>query len=1083
MRRSVLRLINARYGTKMKLNEISELLRETGVFSLLTDADLEQFASRVELVHYPLGRPVCRSGDEIEAFYIVYSGRARVVSTTDGDEVTVGTLTRGQFFGAQGMMGQTQHEYTVRAASELALLRLTKADFQQLLDQQPYLRGYFEQYATETSILYFIERCAVFAPLSSQQVRELLGCLHEHTFAAEQAIYRQGAPSEAFYIVRSGSVRIVQEELRGKVVRLLKPGESFGTMGLLTGQPRATSAIASEASSVFRLDKKDFNQLINTTPAFREIFIGTMAGFDHMNGPVNAQLANQLNGRGTAQLSLAGLPGNGMTGALVLPKASPVKATAPLLAPAGVQLGPDGLLEGFLPSPDPTRSAKAEATAYLPKRARRYPALMQLSETDCGAACLAMILRYYGKQVSINRLRDLANVSRDGATLYSVAEAAEQLGFNTRGLRASWESLAKIETPAIAHWEGFHYIVLYEVTAKHVIVADPAIGLRKLTAEEFQKGWTGYLLLLQATPKLENVEQSKTTIGRFLPLLKPYRRLLLEIFAASILLQIFGLATPIFTQVVVDKALVLKSSSLLNLMLIGMLLITFFQTGTNVIRYYLLVHTTRRLDLQMMVDFYRHILSLPLRYFEDRKVGDIIKRFNENARIRQFLTSRATGVVLDLLVMVVYLALMAFYNVKLTLVALLFMPGYVMLSLVMTPKLVRQQREAFDKEAQADSLMVESISGIGTVKATAAERRVRWKLEGVMVQALNVQFRNSLLNITTLSVSNVLQTLNNIVLFWFGAQLVIEGQLSVGQLVAFNLLVGNVTRPILSVFELWNEFQGINVALERLNEVFDSKPEEDTSNPNLTPLPLARGHIKFEGVTFRYPTRGDRNALQNISLEIAPGQTVALVGRSGAGKSTFANLLLRMHQPNEGRILIDGYDLRQLSISSLRSQVGVVPQEVFLFSGTIRENIAFGDADARLEEVVGASMLAGAHEFISELPLGYETIIGERGQSLSGGQKQRIAIARALFTKPRILIFDEATSALDTESERAIQQNLDNILKNRTTIVIAHRLSTVRNADLIVVLDRGAVLEIGTHYELMEQKGMYYYLSSQQLEQ
>jgi len=263
--------------------------------------------------------------------------------------------------------------------------------------------------------------------------------------------------------------------------------------------------------------------------------------------------------------------------------------------------------------------------------------------------------------------------------------------------------------------------------------------------------------------------------------------------------------------------------------------------------------------------------------------------------------------------------------------------------------------------------------------------------------------------------------------------------------------------------------------------VFDAKSEEDATKSSLIRIPRIRGHIKFENVTFRYPTRPDKNALQNINLEIYPGQTVALVGRSGSGKSTFANMLLRLHEPNEGRIFIDGYDLKQLSISSLRAQIGVVPQEVFLFSGTIRENIAFGDPDARLEAVVGAAMLAGAHEFVSELPLGYETKIGERGQSLSGGQK-RIAIARALFKKPRILIFDEATSALDTESERAIQQNLDQILKDRTTFIIAHRLSTVRNADLIIVLDKGAIIELGTHYSLMDEKGMYYYLNSQQLE-
>ncbi|HHX39999.1 MAG TPA: peptidase domain-containing ABC transporter [Armatimonadetes bacterium] len=300
---------------------------------------------------------------------------------------------------------------------------------------------------------------------------------------------------------------------------------------------------------------------------------------------------------------------------------------------------------------------------------------------------------------------------------------------------------------------------------------------------------------------------------------------------------------------------------------------------------------------------------------------------------------------------------------------------------------------------------------------------------------------------------------------------------------AFNVLVGNVTGPILSIIDLLDDFQQANIALERLTDVYDTKPEEDLVKKAPIHLPALRGHIVFQNMTFRYPTRPDRNALQNINLEIHPGQTVALVGRSGAGKTTFASILLRMHAPSEGKVYLDGYDLEQVSLSSLRSQVGVVPQEVTLFSGTIRENIAFGRPNAPLDEVVGAAMLAGAHDFITALPLGYETVIGERGQSLSGGQRQRIAIARALFKKPRILIFDEATSALDNESERAIQQNLDRILKDRTTFIIAHRLSTVRHADLIVVLDQGVIVETGTHYSLMQQRGLYYYLNSQQLDQ
>ena len=1004
----------------MDAAELKELLKGTTAFSILSDEELNRLSDRLQLVHYTLGQAIVLAGEESDAFYVVYSGRARVIATDGtGEEVTVGTLERGNSFGEQGLLTSSPRNFSIRAASDLALLRLGKSDFENLLNKEPGLREYFDKYISEISIRNFLKLFTAFAPLSPPEIRDLLGSMEVRDYPANQPIIREGEAGDAFYILRAGSAQVIKETNGGKVLNRLKAGDSFGELALLTGQARAATIVTTEPSSVFRLSKDEFDRIIANSPKFRDAVISVAAGYSR------AAVAE-------AEEEQTGIQSSG---------------------------------EQLPLAPDP------EEPVYVPHRARKYPALLQLSETDCGAACLSMILLYYGKHVSINRLRDLANVGREGSTLYSISEGAETLGFHTRGLKASFEHLEKTDLPAIIHWEGFHYVVLYEVHPDRVVIADPAIGLRRLKREEFEKGWTGYLLLLTPTPKLEGVEESKTTYGRFLPMLRPYRTLLFEIFLASLVLQLFGLASPIFTQVIVDSVLVHKSTSMLNILLVGMLLIAIFQTATTALRYYLLVHTTRRIDMQMVVDFYRHILSLPMRYFEERKVGDILKRFNENARIRDFLTGRALGVTLDCLMIFVYLALMFYYNVKLTLLALVFIPGYVILTLVATPIFKRQYREAFEKSAEADSQMVESVTGVGTVKASAAERSIRWKLEGLIVKSLNVQFRSALSGMATISIGNLLQTLNTIILFWYGAHLVINDELSVGQLVAFNLLVANVTRPILSLVDLWREFQEINVAFERLNDVFDAKPEEDSTKQSLIKMPRIRGHIKFDNVTFRYPTRPDKNALQNVNFEILPGQTIALVGRSGAGKTTFASMLLRLYQPNEGRIFIDGFDLRQVSINSLRSQIGVVPQDVFLFSGTIRENIAFGDPDAPLEQVVGAAMLAGAHEFVSELPLGYETKIGERGQSLSGGQKQRIAIARALFKKPRILVLDEATSALDTESERAIQQNLDQILKDRTTLIIAHRLSTVRNADVIVVMDRGTVREIGNHYSLDGAEG------------
>jgi ATP-binding cassette subfamily B protein len=1006
----------------MNSSELKKLLSATTAFSILGDRELDHLADRFELIHFALGQDVVRAGDEAEAFFIVYSGRARVIAIDkSGRETTVGTLTRGDSFGEQGLLTKSQRHYTIRASSDMAALRLAKIDFDGLLESDARVREYFDKYISEISIRNFLKLSTALAPLSPLEIRNLLGSLEVIEYEPDTAIIREGEAGDALFILRSGGVRVIKESNGGKVLNQLKAGDSFGELALLTGQPRATSIITSEPSSVFRLSKREFDRIITASPKFKDAIVSMASGY-----------------------SATGL-------------AKHQERTAV--------------------TPEQTNGKQI----YKPHRARNFPAHLQLSETDCAAACLSMILSFYGKHVSINKLRDLANVSRDGASLYGIAQAAESLGFESRGLKTSLGHLATIELPAIAHWQGFHFVVLYEVKRDHVTLADPAIGLRKISREEFEKDWTGYLLLLTPTARIEEVEESQSKSSRFLQLLKPYRRGLAEIFLASLMLQFFGLALPIFTQVIVDNVVVHKNTSMLNTLVLGMLLVGVFQTATTALRYYLMVHTTRRIDMQMVVDFYRHVLSLPMRYFEERKVGDILKRFNENARIRDFLTGRVMGVTLDCLMIFVYLGLMFYYNIKLTVVAIIVIPAYVVLTLIATPIFKRQYREAFEKAAEADSQIVESISGVGAIKAMASERNICWKVQGLIVKCLNVQFRSALSGMATISIGNMLQTLNTIILFWYGARLVMVGELSIGQLVAFNVLVTSVTRPILSVVDLWREFQEVSIGFERLNDVFDAKPE-DVNDEKRMRLPRIGGHIRFENVTFRYPTRPGKNALQNVDLEIQAGQTVALVGRSGAGKTTFANLLLRLHEPNEGRILVDGHDLRHVSINSLRSQVGVVPQDIFLFSGTIRENIAFGYLDAPLEQVVGAAMLAGAHEFISELPLGYETKIGERGQSLSGGQKQRIAIARALFRKPRILIFDEATSALDTESESAIQKHLNQILKDRTTLIIAHRLSTVRNADVIVVMDRGTVREIGDHYKLMDQKGIYYYLNSQQLE-
>jgi HlyB family type I secretion system ABC transporter len=462
-------------------------------------------------------------------------------------------------------------------------------------------------------------------------------------------------------------------------------------------------------------------------------------------------------------------------------------------------------------------------------------------------------------------------------------------------------------------------------------------------------------------------------------------------------------------------------------------------------------------------------------------VGDILTRIQETHKIQVFLTRQAVSTWLDTLMVFVYVGLMSYYNWQLTLLVLALIVPIALLTALASPLLRKMSREIFNEDAKQNSLLVEMMSGVATVKATATEQELRWRWEDRLTSLLNVRFKGQKLANGLQAISGSINTIGSAALLWYGATLVIQDQLTVGQFVAFNMLIGNVITPIVALVNLWDEFQEVLVSVERLDDVFSSQPEENTQSPMLS-LPKIEGHVQFENVIFRYGTEEEAYTLNNISFSALTGQTVAIVGRSGSGKSTLAKLLQALYYPTSGRICIDGHDIRHISPQSLRHQIGVVPQECFLFSGTILDNITLHRSGFSLEQVIEVAKLAEAHAFIQSLPLGYNTKVGERGSNLSGGQRQRIAIARALLGNPAILILDEATSSLDTESERRFQENLSRISRDRTTFVIAHRLSTVRHADCILVLDQGILSEAGTHDELIAQRGLYYHLAQQQLD-
>ncbi len=728
--------------------------------------------------------------------------------------------------------------------------------------------------------------------------------------------------------------------------------------------------------------------------------------------------------------------------------------------------------------PSPTQSIGHWLTQVI----QRYPFFAQHSASDCGAACLVMVSRYWGKQVSVNRLRDIANVDRNGASLNGLVAAAESIGFSTRPVKATLEGLAKQDLPAIVHWEGNHYIVVYEITRKQVIVSDPAIGQLTLNRQEFASKWTGYTLLLKPTLRFQATQEHQTSFWQFFELVKPHWLVLAEVFIASIFIQIFGLITPIFTQIILDRVVVQRSELTLMAMGLGLVIFGVFRVAITGLRTYLLDHTANKVDLALIAGFIRHTLRLPLEFFETRYVGDIISRVQENKKIQKFLSGESLAILLDLLTIFIYVGVMFIYSWKMALLSLVIVPPFFLLAVIATPFLQKISREIFNAFAKESSYLIELLTGIRTVKSTATEQTVRWNWEDLLSQEIKKSFSGQVISNQLQIVSNLIETLATTLLLWFGAYLVIHNQLTIGQLVAFNLLFIRIISPFQRLTILWNELQEVNIAVERINDVLEAKPEEDLQNQSRQFLPTIQGHICFEKATFRYHPESEINILENLSFEIFPGQMVALVGRSGSGKTTIAKLLLGLYFPTHGKILIDGYDITTLSLSSLRQQVGVVDQDTFLFGGTIRENISLGYPGISLEKIIEVAQLAGAHEFIQPLPMGYETDIGEGGGMLSGGQRQRLAIARALLGNPKLLILDEATSHLDAESERIIQTNLNQILQNRTTLVIAHRLSTIRQADLILVLDKGILVEKGTHQELMAKREHYFYLNQQQLD-
>ena len=707
----------------------------------------------------------------------------------------------------------------------------------------------------------------------------------------------------------------------------------------------------------------------------------------------------------------------------------------------------------------------------------KYYCIKQHDITDCGAACLAIISKQYGLSTSITKIREVAGTDKQGTNAYGMVKAAEQLGFTAKAVKGNQEAFfSEFPLPAIAHVvvDGtlLHYVVIHKITKKQVIIADPAKGIVKKSPEEFFKEWTGVLILIVPAQTFRKGKETKSIFERFWGLLLPQKHLAIDIFIASLVITVLGILGAFYFQFIIDDILPAGIEKTLTVLSIGVVLLKLFAVLLSVLRTQLLVYLSQKLDIALLLGYYDHVLKLPMNFFGTRKVGEIISRFQDASSIRDAISNATLTVMIDT-IMAFAGGLILFFKSKILFAIAAFMVMlYGILVLAFNKPYKKANQKQMEDNAQLTSYLVESLNGIQTVKAFNGEQTVQTETEFKFIRLLKSIFKLSRIGNAQEGLKAFVEAVGGVVILWVGAHSVLQGNMTIGSLISFNALLVYFLDPIKNLINLQPTLQTAIVASDRLGEILDLEIEKsENQSHKVSPISL-KGDISILDISFRYGTR--QLVLEHFTMNIRKGQRVAIVGESGAGKTTIAKLLLNLYPYEAGTITVADYALPDIRLECLRDKIAYIPQETFLFSGTILDNLTFGIERPNMEDVIRCAQMAQIHEFVNALPLRYETHLDENGNNLSGGQRQRIAIARAMLKKPEILILDEATSNLDAVTEKAIQETLDSYSDGMTTIIIAHRLSTIRSCDAIFVMEKGRILESGSHDELMSKERSFY---------
>jgi ATP-binding cassette subfamily B protein len=1006
----------------------ADFLSSVEILSVFSREELERLAAAAESRFFAFGDTVCNAGDPAEGLFVIKSGSVRVFSEEHGKEISLGVRKAGEVFAEIAMLRSYRHEMSVRAALKTELWFIPRSAIEAVIGQNQAALGFVSNYVALSSAGGLVAKLFdLRGKVSKGELEEFVRSVGVKRVSAGKEILKQnGREDRRLYVVRQGQVSVVHHDADEEyALATLGPGEIFGEKACLMRQEQPDSVLAMTDVTLLVIPEKTAHVIFERNAKFGEVIEERIRFYER-------ELHRQKR--------------------LAERRKRPVVLDLHSQPEAGEKI------------------------------IKRFALVEQAEEMDCGAACLAMLCRHYGINMTLGKLREMANVTTQGATLDSLARAGEALGFGARGIQCTFDALQGFDLPFIAHWEGYHYIIVYGVSARQVWVADPAVGFKKMSVEEFERGWSGTCLVFTPGQQMVQLEAARSPWLRFVGYLQPYKKILLHLFLATFVIQMLGIVPPMIIQNILDGVVVHQNVGLLHLLILGLVISTVFSQVMSTVRAYLANYMVRNLDFSMMAQFFKHTMSLPYSFFAKRKTGDILARFQENQTIRAFLTESTVTTLLNLLMVFIYFTILFLYNVKLTLLLIAFVIPIMVVTVVATPRIKDYAREVFNASTDAHSFLMEALGGIETIKGMGSERPVRLKWEKKYVKALEVQYRSQSFNIVVGLCSQLLNAATTISILWYGASLVLDRELTIGQLMAFNALMGSVLAPLMGLVGLWSRLADATVAMERLGDVLDIEPEQKPADlASRVVLPDLQGDIRLDRMFFRYGDSDTPYVLEDVSIDIKRGELVAVVGRSGSGKTTLAKLLVGFYPPTEGKILVDGYDMSVLDKDYYRAQVGYVMQSNLLFSGTIAENIASGDDSPDRRRIEEVAKMADAHAFISKMPLGYEQVVGERGIGLSGGQVQRLCIARALYHDPRLLVFDEATSALDTQSESNIIANMQAILAGRTAVIIAHRLSTIMRADKIIVLYEGKIVEQGRHEELLERRGMYFELVQKQL--